>query len=220
MERMAIQLLAKLAGPDRLRLKCEAIGYTWNAHGEQVSILENGEAVAALTDGQVTLFDPLPDGVKDRELSEEQWAAFVALDRWRVAVHEAGHAIVAVKLGLELEHVHLAEDSNAGETCLRGFASDLESNHPRRDEDLMRRFYAAGAAAESVVFGTYNVHGIADDLVEFSKLSAQSTSVKPDFGAFVGFVVRDLQAKNVTAVATTLDDKGYLSAHRVRSLLA
>lgn len=217
-KRKALELLLKFRGTDRFLKKCEATGYTCTNNGNETVISDSGDPIGIFSNNIFELNAELSETATNRELDETQWNAFVVLDRWRVAVHEAGHTILAVRFGLELDHVSLCEHDNAGETCLLGLAAELEPQHPRRNVDLMQKFFAAGAAAELVTFGTYNVHGVADDLHEFSNLS--KLQKQRSFEDVVIGLTNRIQPDEISAVARLLDQKGYLSVHRVKKLLA
>jgi hypothetical protein len=70
-------------------------------------------------------------------------------DDWRICCHEAGHAIVAVKLAIMLERIARGEGTKG---VVEPF-HDPDCNEPH-DRASFQLFYAGGAASERLVFGT------------------------------------------------------------------
>ncbi|WP_199169866.1 hypothetical protein [Rhodopirellula bahusiensis] len=71
-------------------------------------------------------------------------------DDWRICCHEAGHAVVAVKLRIPVNKITRGEGT-FGEVQPIHDASD---NCDQKSLVRYQLFYAAGAAAERIVFGT------------------------------------------------------------------
>ena len=87
---------------------------------------------------------------------------------------------------------------------------------------MRREFYAAGAAAETLCFGGYGHHGIKDDIEKLLALEATDHPLSDEsvFDSYVEDVLRLLSFDDIIAVASPLEQRGYLSGHRIRSLLS
>ena len=215
----AIDVLQRITGAHRAREKVEACGYQCYADLQRIEIRDGEVVVATLDGGGLRVRSDISLSVAGRELSEDQWFRYLELDRERIAVHEAGHAIIACRDSLGLAHVVLADDDQWGETCFALPASELPSDHSRNNRALMHQFYAAGAAAEVVVWGLFNPHGVAGDQQEFDKLNS-SDGARPSFGSVVRQVSEALDETAIWAVANSLAEAGYLSTRRVERLLS
>ena len=84
-------------------------------------------------------------------------------DPRRVAVHDAGHAIIAVKLGILFDHVKLGPGPEDGEVPPTFSPFDKESRPAPDDIPKWRSFYAGGAAAEHIAFDSIRSHAIRCD---------------------------------------------------------
>lgn len=71
-------------------------------------------------------------------------------DDWRICCHEAGHAVVAIKLQIPLEQITRGEGTNGEVEPIH----DPSDNCDQKTRARYQLFYAAGAAAERIVFGT------------------------------------------------------------------
>jgi hypothetical protein len=96
-------------------------------------------------------------------------------DDWRICCHEAGHAIAATKLKIPLDKITRGEGT-AGEVQPTHDADDFYEKQIWADYQI---FYAAGAAAERIVFGSEKrmfdeiVDPFRDDKEIHSKLELQ-----------------------------------------------
>jgi hypothetical protein len=73
-------------------------------------------------------------------------------DAWKIACHEAGHAVVAVRLGVPFNY---AENGGGTNDIVDVGVAPLEASRPRPEVELSnwQKFYAGGAAAELLLFG-------------------------------------------------------------------
>jgi len=84
-------------------------------------------------------------------------------DDWRIAVHEAGHAVFAVKNDLIFTYVDIGPNEH-GEIDVIGSPLDDNEQELMRDQLLCwQAFYAAGAAAEHVLFHEIRRHAVRYD---------------------------------------------------------
>jgi hypothetical protein len=92
----------------------------------------------------------------------------------RVAIHESGHAIMAVELGIVCHGVFLAYEPNevgpSGEIDGIRFCVPVGNNPPWKNSDYLQS--AAGAGAEKLFFKEYNPGASAIDREMFSTLGA------------------------------------------------
>ena len=91
----------------------------------------------------------------DRHLTREE--EYCGADRWRVAVHEAGHCVAARLMGLPVVAASCSPDH-----AYADFPNDLGA---RSIVALM-----AGAVAESLILGDYHEHGVSDDCARWTAL--------------------------------------------------
>lgn len=88
----------------------------------------------------------------------------------RVAVHESGHAIIAVKLGIVCHGVFFAYEPRhvaaSGEITGGRFCTPVGTKPPWNKNDYLQS--AAGAGAEKLLFKGYNRDASADDRDMFS----------------------------------------------------
>lgn len=85
-------------------------------------------------------------------------------ERWRVAIHEAGHVVALNVLGLDWEHAEIEEDPTGRTHSFGGgveTASTLDDIHGD-DIYLSMIVYHAGHAAELAVFGGLLVQSVGD----------------------------------------------------------
>ncbi len=142
-------------GPPYLNQLLEVIGFAVDLEG---TVSFNGITVGRI-DGHQFCRDE--NGIARLEaegippMSAKQHQEFVELDRPRAAVHEAGHVVAAHRLGWKVATVSLPADSDSGNVELK----------PHDDTDEKWQLYlAAGAAAESIFYGTYASWGVEKDL--------------------------------------------------------
>jgi hypothetical protein len=152
------------------------------------------------------------------------------LEREKIAVHEAGHAVAARVLGLNLCYVTIC---GGGETqfCIKDSVDNLTYDIDEAEKvERLQEAYAAGAAAERLVFRGYRPHGSCKDsrdVKDMEELKAQSqpgTLANPNvFAKFVAQAEQRLSSEEaraqIMAVARGLKEKGFLSRENVESLL-
>lgn len=86
-------------------------------------------------------------------------------DAWRIAIHEAGHAIAGVRFEKTFDSVELG-DNEHGQVCWTHDPFDLDDKALSLDEiRVWQTIYAAGAAAEQAYFGEIRRHAIRCDQI-------------------------------------------------------
>jgi hypothetical protein len=141
-------------------------------------------------------------------------------EQWRIACHEAGHVVAAVRLKIPLSHVELGED-DCGEVSVAFSPIDDPERRLSQDEiSHWQQFYAAGAAAERLLFGTYREHGVRVDMELHGRWEERRQAVRVggwdcDIQAALGAIDRE----SVEEVAKALDRGKRLSSEQVYQLL-
>jgi len=152
-------------------------------------------------------------------------AALSDAERHRVAVHEAGHAIVAalLKVGV-VEKVTITPRSRAlGVTLL----TQEVDQHLRTEQELQNQLemLLAGRAAEAVLLGNTST-GAADDLKHASQLAYRMCGefgFSPELGAFNYIALlpdgpsKPLEATVVSEARQMVADAGERCAQRLRA---
>jgi hypothetical protein len=120
----------------------------------------------------------------------------------RAPYHEAGHALVARKLGIPLLGVGFADGHPAGPGGLAtGAVNESDLNNPI--------FSAGGMAAEEILFGSYDAEGSASDRASIVK---EGASVQDSVNAARALLQRDevlLVGKKIEQFALE-NDSGYI----------
>lgn len=125
----------------------------------------------------------------------------------RIVTHEAGHTVAAHVGGLDIDHVC----ATSGTTQLtEGEFRDLT-------DERVQLYYASGAAAEVLVFGSYHPSGVKDDkrmlaAAEDLLRDRRDDHVERDFDSYVSGAVKVLASSKdkISAVANAL-----LATHRL-----
>ena len=128
-------------------------------------------------------------------------------DAWRIACHEAGHAIHAVQNGLIFEHVEVGVNEHGVVVPIGGPLNDPDT--PYTNEQLLcwQTFYAAGAAAEHVLFCEIRSHAIRGDIENHEKLNQRlPEDTRSSFDSRVDEAARLLDGSIVQRVAEKLID--------------
>lgn len=150
------------------------------------------------------------------------------------AYHEAGHAVVAVRLGVKVRSVHIIPDGDTAGACLgrpfpEWFSPDIELN--AKGQDLLDRevmVLLAGAKAAKRFTGRYNHGGAASDYRAAAKLalyrcSSERTATK--YLDWLGSAVDDMLGfafnwRAVELVAAALLDRRSLSGRALPRIIA
>jgi hypothetical protein len=80
-------------------------------------------------------------------------------EAWQIACHEAAHAVIAVHHRFDLENVEMIDEENAITRPLGGPIEDLHKVWVVEEVRKWQEFYAAGIAAERLLFGEDRGHG-------------------------------------------------------------
>ena len=142
-------------------------------------------------------------------------------EAWQITCHEAGHSIVAARLGLPFQRV-VRGDGEHGEVEVCW--SPVDDGPTRdRDQDVLSRwqqFYAAGAATEILLFDSYRAFAsrhdqACHDLIEKRRCPIRADAWEQDIRLAKQILDRD----SVDTVARELARRGELSDKEVCELL-
>lgn len=141
-------------------------------------------------------------------------------EHWQITCHEAGHAIVAVRLQISFLYVERG-GGEQGEVCVGGGPIEIPENDWTQDEiSQWQQFYAAGAAGELLLFGKYREYGSRHDRVLHTKLEERRSSDRNCGWALdVQCAVKVLDRESVEVVAKELDKRKKLTEEQVCRLL-
>jgi ATP-dependent Zn protease len=153
----------------------------------------------------------------------------VTYDNTRVAVHEAGHALMACSLSLPIAAVSLGTDGDDGEVRFSGGATLAVFDEFRvtGDPRINLLMSAAGIAAECVTYGSMPLDHIVGSFDDVSHIAAVVRStVAPDKRARYVVAMMDeavdiLSARRqaLDAIAAALLERGTLSGADVQQIV-
>jgi len=201
-----------------------ALGFRPVKNESSLLVYDNETLVAEVPHGR----PPIPKGRNyTRETTEEQNEAYFRIDRPRLALHEAGHVCAALKLDLPFRRVDLPHGTNAG-SCKVYFDPCNAEGYKNR-----QLLAAAGAAAETLEFGSYHARGCSCDRSEVKddeEMRLQQLGVHVCADGFKPpdvFDERVEQVKNilflcmneVRAIAHALDQREGLSPDDVKTVI-
>lgn len=141
-------------------------------------------------------------------------------DPRRVAVHEAGHAIIAVKLGVLFEYAELGPGPEDGQVSPIFSPFDKDSRPDSADIPKWRLFYAGGAAAEYIAFNSIRRHAIRCDVnhhADLNRICEDKTHAS--FEASIVLATGQLSVREIYAVADALERTRKLSYDDVCSIV-
>ncbi|MCG8451022.1 MAG: hypothetical protein MI725_15750 [Pirellulales bacterium] len=162
-------------------------------------------------------------------ISSEQGRAFdkalSELERDQIAIHEAGHAVAAYELGLRVCYARLDEVSEV-QLCSECDVDSLDYADELKVIAL-QKYYAAGAAAERIIYGTNRPHGIAKDrrdvnVMETLLIEYQTGTLTEEVDVFeerVSQVQSLLRKQQIAAIANELNRTGFLTREELESTL-
>ena len=126
-------------------------------------------------------------------------------DDWRIAVHESGHAVFAVKNDFLFTCVEIGPKEH-GEVHVSSSPLDDDQHSPLDDDqqELTRdqllcwqAFYAAGAAAEHLVFQEIRRHAVRTDENQHRRINEMCVG-SPDL--FESAIARALEVLSMTTI--------------------
>jgi len=141
------------------------------------------------------------------------------------ALHEAGHAVAAVELGIDFDTVALGSDGRS-DGRISGIAyPDVKRPDPEAVEEFLAYLYA-GAAAVAALYGAPVIAGSSEDRLQAEYWAAHIFARVSEYRdgqqraqSRAGAIVRE-RSQAVRAVAAALLNEGQLSVDRVRAIVA
>ena len=139
---------------------------------------------------------------------------------WPSLCHEAGHVIVAIKVNIAFEHVEIRK-GGCGEVDIALGPLDCAPDECTNEEiRRWQQFYAAGAAAETLLCGDYRAYASRKDRELHARLQSRflqgrSTGWEMDVERVIHLLNRD----TVEMVANALAKHRKLSEDQVYELL-
>ena len=138
----------------------------------------------------------------------------------RVAYHEAGHAVAAVRLNIPFMHVVVNGDTSSE---VEVSVTPLDNEDGLQSSEEMRRwqqFYAAGAASEQLLFGYYLPPASSRDRREHDEYEKRSHAPRVDgWYQDIAATVAVLDRESVKLVARELKERGRLEEDQVYEIL-
>jgi hypothetical protein len=142
------------------------------------------------------------------------------VESWKISCHEAGHAVVAVKLDVILDYVERGDPRDDRAQPVLDLLNALPHEQTPDRISRYQRFYAGGAAAEVVLFGAYRLPACAEDRRLHRKLEELRDEHRSDaWDLDVQEAVGLLDKNSVEVVAKALHPRGKLIHERVCELI-
>ena len=133
----------------------------------------------------------------------------------RVAIHECGHAVMAVIQGIPCRGVFFAyEPTEAVAICAGRFCVPVGNNPPWKKGDYLQS--AAGTGAEDLFFGGYNRSASEDDQQMFSVAGApeweatveEAKTILAGYKDKIALMAEEFLSKHERVPLTLLPDRG------------
>jgi hypothetical protein len=141
-------------------------------------------------------------------------------EAWQITCHEAGHAVVAVRLNIPILHVERG-DAEHGEVPPGVGPIDSPNHNWTVDKvSQWQLFYAAGAAAEKLLFGNYREYAARGDRSRHAQLEKRwCPNRSKGWDQDIQAAIEILDRGSIEKVAKELDQRGKLSEEDVYQLL-
>jgi hypothetical protein len=141
-------------------------------------------------------------------------------EAWQITCHEAGHAVAGVRLQIPFCHVERG-DNEYGEVEVGVNPIEEPSGDWTQDEiSRWQQFYAAGAATEQLLFGSYREYASRGDRCLHDVLEKRRRANRSDgWDQDIQSVMNVLDRGSIEKVARELDQHKKLSSEQVYELL-
>jgi hypothetical protein len=146
-------------------------------------------------------------------------------EAWKITYHEAGHAFVAARLKIPFNYVERGEGEHGLVDVSNGPLDDFLPGAPKRTrtEDEIshwQKFFAAGAAAERLLFGSYRDYASSHDQAKNEKLETLRPQQRSDgWERDVQSAMEILDQEAVKKLAGELDREKKLAEAQVYEIL-
>jgi hypothetical protein len=138
-------------------------------------------------------------------------------EAWAITCHESGHAVVGVQFNLLIDYIERGEGEHGIVEACYGPISQPEDHWESTEIRHWQLFYAAGAAAEELLFGSHRDYGAVLDK-RFHKI-LQDRFQTPGWEKDVQGAKVLLSQESIKRIAVVLDKEKRLSGDRVYWLL-
>ncbi len=139
---------------------------------------------------------------------------------WKITCHEAGHAVVAARLKVPFCYVRRKGGNQDLTEVAVGPLESTEDNRTQEEIARWQQFYAAGAAAELLLFGCYRPYAASRDRFLHDKCEKMRQQSRNDgWEDDIESALIVLNRDSIEKVAKELDRNGELSDEEVCDLL-
>jgi hypothetical protein len=137
-------------------------------------------------------------------------------EAWQITCHEAGHVVLAARHRIPFSHAERG-DGDTGEVSVNVGPGEK----PNQDEiRRWQQFYAGGAAAEKLLFGSYFENGSRNDRALHEELEGKRCPRRTGgWDQDVLDAANDLDRESVERIAKELGQRGRLGDEEVYELL-
>ncbi len=141
-------------------------------------------------------------------------------DDWRIAVHESGHAITGARKDFIFAHVAIGPNEHGEVAWNNNPIDDADQKYTPEELRDWQTIYAAGAAAEHIVFNEIRRHSIRCDMICHLRVDKRRKEGTVDlFESAIERAVGILSKADVKHVAKALRDKRRLEYDDVCALI-
>ncbi len=138
---------------------------------------------------------------------------------WPSLCHEAGHAIVATILDIPFNHVEISK-GGCGAVDITCGPLDEPDSCTEKEILQWQQFYAAGAAGETLLCGSYRAYASRQDREMHSQFQAQFLQGRPaNWESDIESAIHLLNRDDVEMLANALEDRRQLTDVQVYKLL-
>jgi hypothetical protein len=139
---------------------------------------------------------------------------------WQISCHEAGHAIVAVRLGIIFEYVERGEGEHGVVELIANPIDNPEIDWDKSTLQQFQVFYAGGGAAERLFSDSGREYALKGDRCCHEKLEQQLKQHRSEgFEEDITFAIEILDRCAVEKVAKELDKGGRLAFDDVAAII-
>jgi hypothetical protein len=141
------------------------------------------------------------------------------LENWQITCHEAGHAVLAVRFNMSFLSVERGDGAQGQLEACGNPLSNPDRGWSKEVIAQWQQFYAAGAAAELLLFGSYREYACSRDTILHDQLERMRPDGRRDgWAKDVDSAVKLLDRESIEKVAKKLDQERKLTDEEVYQL--
>ena len=141
-------------------------------------------------------------------------------EAWKITCHEAGHAIFAVRHGIIFESVKRGTGEHGIVKLCANPIDNPEEQWSPRELQVWQEFYAAGAAAERLLFDTDRYYALRSDISNHAVLERRLNRERASgFEEDVQSATRQLDSCSIEVVARELQSKTDMTFEEVAAVI-